>query len=53
MKIYGIRSHIMRMYEDYLLEFTSVDAFASYYWMNHQNAIRIITIGSKLLGKAV
>lgn len=53
MKIYGIRSYIMKMYSDYLLEFTSVDSFADYYWMNRQNAIRIITVGSKLLGKAV
>lgn len=53
MKIYGIRSYIARMYSDYLLEFTSVESFSDYYWMNRQNAIRIIGIGSKLLGKAV
>lgn len=53
MKIYGIRSYIMRMYEDYLLEFTSVDSFADYYWLNRHSAIRIIVIGSKLLQKAL
>lgn len=51
MKIYGIRSYIMKMYADYLLEFTSVDSFADYYWMNRQQSYRIIAIGSKLLNK--
>lgn len=53
MKINGIRSYIMKLHEDYLLEFTSVDSFADYYWMNRQSAMRIICIGSKLLQKAV
>ena len=53
MKISGIRSYIMRMYEDYLIDFTSVDSFADYYWINRQSAMRIICIGSKLLQKAV
>ena len=53
MKIYGIRSYIMKMYTDYLLEFTSVESFSDYYWMNRQNAIRIITVGSKLLHKGI
>ena len=53
MQINGIRSYIRRMYEDYLLEFTSVDSFADYYWMNRQSACRIICIGSKLLNKGI
>lgn len=53
MKISGIRSYIMKMYTDYLLEFTSVDSFSDYYWMNRASALRIIVIGSKLLNKGI
>ena len=53
MKVIGIRSYIMKLHEDYLLEFTSVDSFADYYWLNRQSALRVIVIGSKLLNKGI